>query len=231
MQAVRVSSIVARDEQLGRRKTLSQQVGLAMKSGDGARAEELKQCSLEAGTRADEFTQDVEEMDRLMEGILCKVPNLLDDRVPEGLSEADNEVLLTHGDLSALPLRLGWPADFEPLWHDVVAANLSRGGGLDGWDAERAVRMSGARFFALSGPAARLERALSQFFLDAANDRGYTEVSVPFVVGRSALEGTGQLPKFEEDLFRIEGGSHKCNGEDAFVSKRGAAPPPRKHHT
>ena len=63
--------------------------------------------------------------------------------------------------------------------------------------------MSGARFSVLLGPVARLERGLTQFMLDRHTERGYTEVSVPFIVSRSALEGTGQLPKFEDDLFQV----------------------------
>ena len=74
--------------------------------------------------------------------------------------------------------------------------------------------MSGARFSVLRGHAARLERALLCFFLDFQTARGYSEVSVPYIVSRSALEGTGQLPKFEEDLFRV---SHRVGGEDAFL--------------
>ena len=63
--------------------------------------------------------------------------------------------------------------------------------------------LSGARFSVLSGPVAKLERALTQYFLDTLSEKGYTEMSVPFIVGRSVLEGTGQLPKFEDDLFKV----------------------------
>ena len=69
--------------------------------------------------------------------------------------------------------------------------------------SEEAAKLSGARFSVLAGPVARLERALVQFFLDAATEKGYTEYAVPFLVGRSVLEGTGQLPKFEDDLFKV----------------------------
>ena len=74
---------------------------------------------------------------------------------------------------------------------------------MHGIDLEAANRMSGARFSVLLGPVARLERGLTQFMLDRHTERGYTEVSVPFIVSRSALEGTGQLPKFEDDLFQV----------------------------
>jgi len=95
------------------------------------------------------------------------------------------------------------------MWHDEVAA------GLGGLDTERAAKLSGARFAVLKGHVARLERALANFFLDMhVQEHGYTECAVPYIVGRSALEGTGQLPKFEEDLFRL---SEELNGRDAFL--------------
>mmetsp|Transcript_77388 Transcript_77388/g.151846 ORF Transcript_77388/g.151846 Transcript_77388/m.151846 type:complete len:329 (-) Transcript_77388:19-1005(-) len=79
---------------------------------------------------------------------------------------------------------------------------------------EAAIRMSGARFSVLVGPIARLERALVSYFLDFHTKRGYTEVAVPFIVSRSSLEGTGQLPKFEDDLFKV---NHNMGGEEAFM--------------
>lgn len=85
--------------------------------------------------------------------------------------------------------------------------------------SEEAVSISGARFSALRGNIAKLERALSTFFLDLhTTQHGYTEIgTVPLIVSRSTLEGTSQLPKFEDDLFRITPESHTCNGEDAFL--------------
>jgi seryl-tRNA synthetase len=128
------------------------------------------------------------------------------------------------GDIEALPKKLEWTDDFEPKWHDDVAA------GLNGYQAEAAVKMSGARFVSLSGSIARLERALAMFFIDLhTTQHGYTEVSVPFVVGRSALEGTSQLPKFQEDLFAISPESHTCNGEDAFLIPTAEVPLTNMH--
>lgn len=94
------------------------------------------------------------------------------------------------------------------MWHDEIGVKLR------GVDVEAANRISGARFSVLKGSVARLERALSQYFLDFHSARGYEEVSVPFIVTRSTLQGTGQLPKFEEDLFKV---SHSVAGEDAFL--------------
>jgi len=110
--------------------------------------------------------------------------------VPEGHDEANNVVEYTWG---AENRKMGE----EFLWHDDLARKVH------GIDLEAANRMSGARFSVLLGPVARLERALTQFMLDRHTERGYTEVSVPFIVSRSTLEGTGQLPKFEDDLFQV----------------------------
>lgn len=94
------------------------------------------------------------------------------------------------------------------LWHDEIASKL---GGLD---VDAAVRISGARFSVLKGSIARLERALINYFLDFHLSNGYEEVSVPYIVSRSTLEGTGQLPKFEDDLFKV---NHAVSGEDSFL--------------
>ena len=124
---------------------------------------------------------------------------MFDYSVPRGSSDEDNEVIS----------RWGTPKIGEGyLWHDDIAK------GLHGFDTESAVRMSGSRFSVLVGSVAKLERAIIQYFLDVHTQNGYTEVSVPYIVSRSALYGTGQLPKFEEDLFKV---NHEVNGEDAFL--------------
>jgi len=109
------------------------------------------------------------------------------------------------------------------LWHDEIARQL---GGLD---SEAATSLSGTRFSVLVGPIARLERALINFFLDFHMKRGYQEVSVPYIVSRSTLYGTGQLPKFEEDLFQV---NHQVQGEDAFLIPTAEVPVTNllKHH-
>jgi seryl-tRNA synthetase len=94
------------------------------------------------------------------------------------------------------------------LWHDDIARKL---GGLD---TDAAVKLSGSRFSVLVGDLARLERALASYFLDFHTARGYKEVSVPFIVSRSTMQGTGQLPKFEDDMFKV---NHLVSGEDAFL--------------
>ena len=211
----RVSLIQARDKALSARKEQSAVVGKLMREGTAPDDEAVLQAKAESAKAADEAAEIEAKLDDIqatVESLLAGLPNLLDDRVPDGEDDTQNEVVSTWGDAGDLPSQLGWTDDFEPRWHDDVATSLG------GWNSENAVAMSGARFVALSGQVARLERAISSYFLDMhVTQNGYTEVSVPLVVGRSALEGTSQLPKFEEDLFRITPESHTCNGEDAFL--------------
>ena len=211
----RVSLIQARDRALSVRKEQSAVVGKLMREGASPDDDAVLQAKAESAKAADEaagIETKLDDIQATVESLLAGLPNLLDDRVPDGEDDTQNEVVSTWGDAGDLPSQLGWTDDFEPRWHDDVATALG------GWNSENAVAMSGARFVALSGQVARLERAISSYFLDMhVTDNGYTEVSVPLVVGRSALEGTSQLPKFEEDLFRIAQESHTCNGEDAFL--------------
>jgi seryl-tRNA synthetase len=120
------------------------------------------------------------------------VPNLLDPAVPDGREESDNRELRRFGELRQF--------SFTPRDHVAVGERL---GGLD---FEAAARISGARFVVLRNQVARLHRALGQFMLDLhTREHGYTEVYVPYLVQRPALIGTGQLPKFEQDLFAVRG--------------------------
>lgn len=125
-----------------------------------------------------------------LEAIIMRVPNMPDANVPDGEDENDN-----------VELRkvLTPPTfDFTPKEHWELAEQ-------NGWiDFERGVKLAKSRFSVVSGMGARLERALINFMLDFNRSRGFEEVSVPTLVNRRALEGTGQLPKFEEDLFKIE---------------------------
>jgi len=124
------------------------------------------------------------------------LPNLLHDDVPDGCDEAENREILKWGDLPEF--------DFEPLDH------VDLGTGLGLLDFEVASRISGSRFSVLRGPLARMQRALIQFMLDThISEHGYEEVYVPYLVQADALVGTGQLPKFEADLF-------KTNDDPAF---------------
>jgi len=227
--------ILSRDSALSIRKEQSALVGQLMRNrskdnddsdSDKTAVEEAKAKSSAATADAAEAESELSDVESRMNGLLANLPNLLDDSVPDGKDENDNEEVERWGSIDDLPKELGWTdeGDFQPLWHDDVAM------GLDGWKVDNAVQMSGSRFVALSGHVARLERAISSFLLDMHTEtNGYTEVSVPYVVGRSALEGTAQLPKFEEDLFRINPESHTCNGEDAFLIPTAEVPLTNMH--
>jgi len=236
LQSKRVALIQERDNFLNQRKEASGKVGMLMrqlnsKDADEATKEEAqaevdkqKALSAEAADGAEKADEELDAIQKTMDDLLAGIPNLLDDVVPDGDDETQNEVVSEWGDIEALPKQLEWTEDFEAKWHDDVAM------GLQGYQSEAAVQMSGARFVALSGPIARLERAIAMFFLDLhTNKHGYTEVSVPYIVGRSALEGTSQLPKFQEDLFSITPESHTCNGEDAFLIPTAEVPLTNMH--
>jgi seryl-tRNA synthetase len=123
-----------------------------------------------------------------MDALLMAIPNLPDADVPDGASEDDNVEIRRWGEPGSF--------DFEPKEHDDLGAPL-------GMDFETAAKLSGARFCLLRGQMARLERALAQFMLDLHSEQhGYTEVNTPVMVRDEPLLGTGQLPKFAEDLFR-----------------------------
>lgn len=227
LQEQRVALIQERDGFLNQRKEASAIVGKLMREASDDNAEEVeaaKQMSNQAAEGAAKAETALEEIQTQVDDLLAGIPNLLDDNVPDGTDESENVEVLTWGDVQALPKTLGWTDDFEPLWHDDVASKLG------GYKAEEAVKMSGARFVALSGVVAQMERALVSFLLDLhSSEHGYTEVSVPFVVGRSALEGTSQLPKFQDDLFAITPESHTCNGEDAFLIPTAEVPVTNLH--
>jgi len=223
LNSERVELIIRRDKALNVRKEQSSVVGKLLKEasafGDNTdeqrkdALEQAKQASSQAADEAAAAEEALEAIEKRTRTLLAGIPNVIDDCVPEGCDDSENELVETWGELSHLPAILGWSDGFEPKWHDEIAA------GLNGWMSEEAVKISGARFVALSGQVARLERALGMFFMDlhTSPEHGYTEVNVPFVVSRSTLEGTSQLPKFEEDLFKITPESHTCNGEDAFL--------------
>lgn len=133
----------------------------------------------------------VREIEEKLTSIAMGVPNIPDDSVPEGADEEDNLELKKVLDIPTF--------DFEPKEHWDLDANQE-------WiDFERGVKLSKSRFSVLKNDGARLERALSNYMLDFNRTRGFKEVSVPFIANEESLKGTGQLPKFGDDLFKIEG--------------------------
>jgi seryl-tRNA synthetase len=176
-----------------RRNAASKEIGEAMKSGDKARAEVLKS---EMGAIKDFIAggEAVErDIDQRLNAALAVIPNIPLDDVPDGADETGNVEVR----------RWGAPPSFayEPRQHFDIGEWL----GL--MDFEAAAKISGARFVVMKGQLARLERAVAQFMLDHQTDlNGYTEHYVPYMVNDAAMYGTGQLPKFAEDLFRTTDG-------------------------
>ncbi|MEZ5561074.1 MAG: serine--tRNA ligase [Pseudomonadales bacterium] len=159
-----------------------------------ARGEDIAPLLAEVGDlgeRLDKAKAEFAELQDRYQAFLRGVPNLPDPTVPQGRSEADNQELRRHGTPPTF--------NFEPRDH----VDLGAGGAID-FDA--ASRVTGSRFVVLHGQVARLQRALTQFMLDThTGEHGYQEVYVPYIVNADSLYGTGQLPKFAEDQFRLEG--------------------------
>lgn len=143
-------------------------------------------------TQLEEKKQALNEVQESFDNILHAMPNLLDDKVPDGQDESDNLEIRRWG---------------EPREYDFeVKDHLDIGDRDEALDFARAVKITGSRFVLMRGEIARLHRALIQFMLNLhSEEHGYTEVYVPFMVNKDSLFGTGQLPKFEEDLFKLEG--------------------------
>jgi len=173
-----------------RRNTVSQEVAKIKREGGDAEA--LIVEMREVGDRIKELDDEVRELEGRIEQILIAIPNIPHESVPVGASEEDNVEIRRVGEPPAFT--------FEPKSHWEIADRL----GI--LDFESAARTTGSRFVFYRGLGARLERALISFMMDLHADRhGYEEVLPPYLVHRESLIGTGQLPKFEEDLFKVEG--------------------------
>jgi seryl-tRNA synthetase len=171
-----------RSKSIGRAKASGEDIAPLLKEVEGL-GEQLKAADEQLGTVQDELND-----------ILMGIPNIPHDSVPDGRDEEDN----------AEVRRWGVPRtfDFEPKDH------VDLGEALGQLDFETAAKLTGSRFCTMQGPLARLHRSLIQFMLDThSRDHGYTEVYVPYLVNSDSLRGTGQLPKFEEDLFAMRGES------------------------
>jgi seryl-tRNA synthetase len=183
---------ITQAEQLkARRNELSQQVGTRKKAGENA--DDLMEETRTLKVKLDELDTAAATLDEEMRLSLSRIPNLTRDEVPVGSSEEDNKVVKIWGEKPQF--------DFEakPHWELGEALGIL--------DLERAAKLSGARFAVYMGAGARLERALIGFMLDTHTEKhGYTEVLPPFMVNSKSLFGTGQLPKFAEDLFRCSDG-------------------------
>lgn len=171
------------------RNEFAKKIGMAKKAGENADA--LMEQSKQNNETLAELEKNLQEQDALRDA-LSGIPNLLADDVPDGADESDNKEIKRVGEKPAF--------DFE------VKDHIALGEALGMMDFETAAKMSGARFVLLQGALAKLERALAQFMLDEHGKRGYTEIVPPLLVRDNAVFGTGQLPKFAEDLFRTDNG-------------------------
>jgi seryl-tRNA synthetase len=188
--------LIAGSEALkAQRNAANQQMSALAKSdraGFEAKREELKKL----GDQVKQLEEQLTAIEAEIEERLLGVPNLPDSSVPDGQGEEDNPVVRVWGDKPSF--------DFEPKEHSEI------GSALGIIDFGRAAKISGARFAVLWAQGARLERALIAFMLDLhTREHGYTEVYPPFLVNAEAMRGTGQLPKFEQDLFKT-----RRSGED-----------------
>jgi seryl-tRNA synthetase len=166
------------------------EVARAKRQGKDATA--ILEANKQRAQRIRQLEIELDQVEQQRANLLMTLPNLPHASVPPGRSAADNVVVRSWGEPRTF--------DFEPQAHWDLGPNL----GI--LDFERATRMSGARFAVLSGAGARLSRALIDFMLDLhTREHGYLEVAPPLLVNRASLEGTGQLPKFEAELFKVAG--------------------------
>jgi len=202
LEAERKRLQVRTEELQAQRNSLSKQVGMAKGKGEDASA-----LMAQVGGIADELKSGAERLEALqaeMSLMLMSIPNLPDESVPVGADETDNAVVRRWGE----PRAFNFPAKD----HVDVGAPL-------GLDFETGAKLSGSRFTFMKGPVARLHRALAQFMLDVqTQEHGYTECYTPYIVNREILEGTGQLPKFKEDMFWVLRGGDEEQAEQYLIS-------------
>ena len=183
---------VQSEEAQAKVNTLSKQIGELMKQGKREEAEAVKTEVAQVKTMQEQLNQDLPRIQAALDDLLLRIPNLPHSSVPVGKDETENVEVR----------KVGTPKifDFEVKDHVDLGAAL-------GLDFEKAAELSGARFSLMKGKVARLHRALAQFMLDThTQQHGYTECYTPYIVSDAALLGTGQLPKFAEDLFHVTRG-------------------------
>lgn len=174
----------------GERNTASQEIGRLKKAGQDASAQQAAVRAM--GDKIAAFDNDLKEIELKLKNILLHIPNIPAEDVPVGKDDSCNPVVRTWSE----PTKF----DFEPKAHWEIGEKL----GI--LDFERAVKVSGARYVFYKGLGSRLERAVYNFFLDFHTEKhGYTEFFPPYIVNGASMQGTGQLPKFAEDMYKMEG--------------------------
>jgi seryl-tRNA synthetase len=206
------NALVAEGDQLrASRNTLSKQIGGLMREGKRDEAEAIKAQVAAGKDRIAAIDAELGTLEGERATLSMAIPNLLHDDVPFGDGDEDNVEVR----------RWGSPRPDTTESHVEIAEKL----GI--LDVDRSTKLVGALFAVLKGLGARLERALINFFLDVhTTEHGYEELMVPYIAHRSVLEGTGQLPKFEADLFKLEG---ELNGQDAFLIPTAEVPVTNLH--
>src|SRR5918911_369818 len=190
LDAERRRVIAESDALNAQRNASSREIGALMKEGRKEEAEARRAEVAQLKERMAELERARDEAERRMQELLATVPNVQHESVPKGEGEGDNVEIRRWGDAPKF--------DFEPQDHVDLGTRL----GI--LDLERAAKIASARFAILKGAGARLERALINFMLDVhTREHGYEETLPPFIVNRDSLFGTGQLPKFEQDLFKL----------------------------
>ncbi|MBQ2644486.1 serine--tRNA ligase [bacterium] len=183
------------DELRAKRKSESQKIGMMKKNGENTDSiqEEVRQL----GDKIKELEEKQIELDNNQKTLLLHIPNIPDETTPIGTSENDNPTIKTWGE----PTKFDF--EFKPHWDLCEEKKLV--------DFERGVKLSQSRFILYRGQGAKLERAIIQFFLDLhTKEHGYEEILPPFMANASTMTGTGQLPKFKEDMY-------KCVDEDLYL--------------
>lgn len=164
---------------------------IPMMKKEGKDTEEIFKEMKELSNEIKGFDEELKELDEKIREVILEIPNLPNDSVPRGNDDSENIEMV----------KVGTPRefDFEPRAHWHI-------GTMNDWlDFERANKITGSRFSIFKGFGAKLERALTQFMLDLHTEKqGYTEMSTPFMVNRDSMVGTGQLPKFSEDMYQLE---------------------------
>ncbi len=185
--------IIRLQDMQARRNAASKEIGVALVQKNSELAEKLKAEVAEMKTSLPATEEEERAITAELNDMLARLPNIPLDDVPVGKDESDNVVRHTAG--------------VKPGWNHPAKEHFEIGEALGLMDFDRAAKLSGSRFTVLTGQLARLERALGQFMLDLhTREHGYTEVSSPLMVRDEAMFGTGQLPKFSEDLFRTTDG-------------------------
>jgi len=208
LEAERKAVQIRTEELQSQRGTLSKQIGQLKSKGEDASAVMAQATASKA--ELESSATRLEQIQAEMQALLLAVPNLPHESVPQGAGEAGNVEVRKWspaGGLGGVPAALA----FEPKDHVDVGQPL-------GLNFELGTKLTGSRFTVMQGPLARLHRALSQFMLDVQTaEHGYTECYVPYIVNSDSLRGTGQLPKFEEDLFAAKKGGQEGQAENAAL--------------